>query len=62
MARGIETLQLAVAVAVAVGATAALAVIATALGHVRQQGELSRALDSARDLALVPAACSRDPA
>src|SRR6516225_10406624 len=44
------------------GPLAAFPALVRALGDVRQQRKLARALDSARDLALMPAARSRDPA
>ena len=44
------------------GPLAAFPALAPALGDVRQQRKLSRALDCARDLALMAAARSRDPA
>ena len=44
------------------GPLAAFPALAPALGDVRQQRKLARALDCARDLALMAAARSRDPA
>ena len=44
------------------GPLAAVPALAPALGDVRQQRKLARALDCARDLALMAAARSRDPA
>jgi hypothetical protein len=43
------------------GPLAAIPALAPALGDVRQQRKLARALDCARDLALMAAARSRDP-
>ena len=54
---------LAIAIAIAaVRPTAALAMLVAALGYVGQQGQFAGTLDSARDLALMPAARAGDPA
>jgi len=57
-----RALRLAIAIAIAIAATTALAMVASTLGDVRQQRELARALDGARDLALMATTRSRDPA
>jgi hypothetical protein len=57
-----EASPLPVAITIAVATTTAFAALASTLRDVRQQRELSRALDGARDLALMTAAGTGDPA